>query len=58
MDVVVSFTESDLVFIDSGEVVHYVADDDWTPEGLSRRDRMVLHGLLKLAIENLGAPCG
>lgn len=55
MDVVVSFTEVDLVFINSEGEAHHVADDGWAPESLSRRDRAVLSAFLSLAVEKVEA---
>lgn len=52
-EIAVSFTDSDLVFIGSDESVNFIADDNWTPEQMSRQDQAVLGALLRLAVERL-----
>lgn len=53
MDIAVSFTDSDLVFIGSDESVNFIAGDEWNPDELSRQDRAVLRAFLLLAVDRL-----
>ena len=53
VDIAVSFTDSDLVFIGSDESINFIAGDEWSPDALSRQDRAVLTAFLQLAVERL-----